>query len=300
MGLFPRLERGGAALLAFLLVAHALVAEPREAGAKGHLVLVGGGKKPRSVLSKFVELSGGARARILIVPTASKDSEAGEENKKVLEKEFGCQNVKVLPISTRADAQRQLLADMVEEAGGVFFTGGDQRRIVSALRDTIVLDALRRVFAKGAVVGGTSAGAACMSELMLTGEGKPDILKAKNVELWPGLGFWKGVIVDQHFVARQRQNRLISAVLENPDSLGVGVDEGTAVWVKPDGTFEVLGEGSVFVFDASGASITSRPSAGGSSLLGVQALLTHVLLPGEVFDAAARKVVPGTERPSAP
>jgi cyanophycinase len=105
------------------------------------------------------------------------------------------------------------------------------------------------------------------------------------------LGFFPGVITDQHFVARGRQNRLISVVLEHPELLGVGVDEATAVWVRPDRTFKVLGEGWVMVFDAAYGQVTSGPWRNGATALGVHGMATHVLLPGEVFDTRAREVV---------
>jgi cyanophycinase len=138
-----------------------------------------------------------------------------------------------------------------------------------------------------------------MSPLMLTGEGDFEVISSKNVEVWPGLGLFPGAILDQHFVARQRQNRLLSVVLERPQYLGVGVDEATAVWLKPDGTFEVLGDGSVVVYDAAGATITRAPGDG-SVLLGVRDLATHVLLRGDVFDLATRRVGPAALRAAVP
>ncbi len=126
---------------------------------------------------------------------------------------------------------------------------------------------------------------------MITGDGDFTVITADNVELTPGLGLFRGVIVDQHFVARQRYNRLISVVLEHPELLGVGVDEETAVWVRPDGTFKVLGEGWVVVLDASESNISRSVQDGGRTDLGVHDLRTHVLQPGEVFDLAKRRVM---------
>jgi cyanophycinase len=126
---------------------------------------------------------------------------------------------------------------------------------------------------------------------MITGDGDFTVIGAENVELWDGLGFFEGVIVDQHFVARSRHNRLISVVLEHPELLGVGVDEATAVWVKPDGTFEVLGDGWVIVYDASEAFITRAEKNRLAKPLGAHDLVTHVLLPGEIFDVKKRSVM---------
>ncbi len=137
-----------------------------------------------------------------------------------------------------------------------------------------------------------------MSPVMMTGEGDFKTISSKNVELSPGLGLFPGTILDQHFVARQRQNRLMSVVLEYPRFLGIGVDEATAVWLRPDGTFQVLGESSVVVYDAAATTVTRAPGSG-SVLLGARNLRTHVLIPGDVFDLAVRSVVP-PPAPAAP
>lgn len=279
-----------------------LLAVPPAAGAdppKGHLVLIGGGKRPASVMSRFVELAGGPSARILVVPTASELPDTVASYRKELEA-LGATNVAGLDVRIPPDAHRESLVAEVEKAGGIFFAGGDQRRIVKALRDSPVGRAIEAAWRRGAVVGGTSAGTACMSPLMLTGEGDAKTIAARNVELWPGLGLFPGAILDQHFVARQRQNRLMSVVLEHPDSLGIGVDEATAVWLRPDATFQVLGEGSVVVYDAAAATVT-HGAGDRRALLGVRNLRTHVLLPGDVFDLGVRSVVPqATARPTAP
>ena len=256
----------------------------------GHLVLNGGGSKPAEVMEKFVELAGGPEALIVVFPTASGEPDTGEYYEKFLA-EYGCTNVVVADVRSTDDAADGELGETVRGAGGIFFSGGDQRRIVEALLGTTVGDAVTEAFQKGAVVGGTSAGTACQSGLMITGDGDFTVITADNVELWQGLGLFPGVIVDQHFVARKRQNRLISVVLEHPELLGVGVDEGTAVWVRPDGTFKVLGEGWVMVFDASQARVSRRERGDGEISLGVHNMRTYLLQPGEVFDLTKRRVV---------
>lgn len=293
------MRRRSALAAGTLLLAAALAGTASDAP-KGHLVLIGGGKRPSSVMAKFVELAGGPSARILVVPTASEMKDTVEVYRKELAA-LGAKNVGGLDVRGRLDAQRKALVEDVEKAGGIFFAGGDQRRIVQALRDTPVGRAIEEAYRRGAAIGGTSAGTACMSPLMLTGEGDFKVISSRNVEVWPGLGLFPGAILDQHFVARQRQNRLLSVVLERPQYLGVGVDEATAVWLRPDGTFEVLGDGSVVVYDASGATITRAPGDG-SVLLGVRGLATHVLLRGDAFDLATRRVAlrPAVEEGPAP
>jgi cyanophycinase len=276
-------------VLALLLASGPLLGASPEAP-KGNLVLIGGGKRPAAVMSKFIELAGGPSARILVVPTASELPDTVEVYRKEFAS-FGATNVAGLDVRTRFDAQRKTLVEEVGRAGGIFFAGGDQRRIVVALGDTPVGRAIEEAYRRGAVIGGTSAGTACMSPVMLTGEGDFKTISSKNVELSPGLGLFPGTILDQHFVARQRQNRLMSVVLEYPRFLGIGVDEATAVWLRPDETFQVLGESSVFVYDAAATTVTRAPGSG-SVLLGARNLRTHVLLPGDVFDLAVRSVAP--------
>jgi cyanophycinase len=285
-----RFARGPARVAAVVALALALALPAAAGDPLGHLVLIGGGGEPRPAVEKFVELAGGRDAPIVVFPTASERRRTGREYLAMFRDEYGCSNVTVAPVKTREDALSGDLAALVEQAGGVFFSGGDQSRITRAILGTPLEGALRRAFARGAAVAGTSAGTACMSDPMITGEGDFSVLAAANVELVPGLGLFPGVIVDQHFVARQRQNRLISVVLEHPDLLGVGVDERTAVWVRPDRTFEVLGEGWVMVFDAVAAEIRRQPGPR-LEALGVRGLVTHILLPGEVFDLTSRRVV---------
>jgi len=256
----------------------------------GHLVLLGGGSKPDAVMKKFIELSGGTEAQIVIFPTASEEENTGEYYRKLFA-DFGCINVIAAEVHSRIDAADPKIARVVRGAGGIWFSGGDQRRITKALLGTPVGEAVAEAFKLGAVVGGTSAGTACQSTLMITGDGDFTVIGAENVELWAGFGLFKGVIVDQHFVARRRHNRLISVVLEHPEFVGVGVDEATAVWVRPDGTFEVLGDGWVIVYDASQASVTRAPENRIAKRLGVRDLITHVLLSGDIYDVNKRAVV---------
>jgi len=276
------------ALLAFVLAAPGLAAD---GAPKGHLVLIGGGDKPPEVMRKFVELAGGKDAPIVAIPTASSEPDAAEYYEKLFREEHGCTNAVSLRIRSKADAQRADWAALARNARGIFFGGGDQIRITNALLGTAVGDAIAAAFASGAVVGGTSAGTACQSERMITGEGDFSLVATRSVEIWKGLGFLPAdVVVDQHFLKRQRQNRLLSVVLEDPGLLGVGVDEETAIWVRPDGTFQVLGRSAVMVLDAKGADVTRRPRETGQDSLGVHGLKTHLLLPGETFDLGTRTI----------
>lgn len=273
-----------------------LCAAAGPAGAQGHLVLIGGGDKPPEAVAKFVELAGGREAPIVVVPTASTEDDTIPYYLDLFGRELGVTDLVAVDIRTPADARRADHLAALARARGVFFAGGDQTRILAAFADSPALAAVRRVFARGGVIGGTSAGTACQTTPMITGEGDFTVIRSGAVALSDGLGLWPGVVVDQHFLARQRANRLLSVVLAQPALLGVGIDEATAVWVEPGGTFEVLGHGSVMVFDARRAPVSRRPFANGQENLGVHGLRLHLLLPGERFDVARRTPLPPRRR----
>lgn len=269
-----------------------LLALTSGAQSRGNLLLIGGGEKPVGVMNKFVELAGGTSAPIIVIPTASGEPDTGEYYEKLFRETHHCTDVTVLPLRTKKDAGEARWIDAAKRARGIFFAGGDQVRILNALAETPVLAAMRKAYDGGAVIGGTSAGTACQSRLMITGEGDFKVVRSRAVEVWDGLGFLDArVIVDQHFIVRQRQNRLMSVLLEHPELLGIGVDEETAIWVRPDDTFEVLGERSVMVFDPAGAEVKRAAKETGQDLLGVHGMRVHILLPGEVFDINRRAVI---------
>jgi cyanophycinase len=255
------------------------------AAPKGTLVIVGGGGMPQAILDAFLGGSGGKGGVVGIIPTSTSDPEGAlKEWKEDLEK-AGLVFVP-LDVRTREDASRPELLDQARRCTGFWFSGGDQGRV----GDMIVGTPLQRVvlerYEAGACVGGTSAGAAIMSKLMLTGEDRHG--KEALSEFGPGayrtregMGFLpEQVVVDQHFLRRSRENRLFSVIMDFPNHLGVGIDEATALVVK-NGRASVLGERSVMVFDPSGMTLN------GASF---QNLRIHVLKAGQSIDLATRKV----------
>jgi cyanophycinase len=200
----------------------------------------------------------------------------------------------VVPVD-HAGADTDDAVRLAEGATGVYFGGGDQARLMAALHGTRLAQQLHDLYQAGAVIAGTSAGAAVMSRVMITGDEKRPLSKeenwqtieADNVITAAGMGFLDDVIVDQHFVRRRRHNRLVSLVLESPALLGVAIDESTAVWVKPDRTFEVVGQGPVLVLDARNAEVARDATGNGLRGRGLQ---LHVLRPGATYDLATRTV----------
>lgn len=258
----------------------------------GNLLLVGGGEKPREVMELFVKLAGGSDQKIVILPMATQDTnDTGRYYRKLLN-DLGARKVRVLDISSKDEARREENVEVIRTAKGIWFSGGDQSRITERILGTPAHEALREMLANGGVVGGTSAGTACQSDPMLNGEGDPGALQKGSTELVRGLGLFHGVIVDQHFIRRQRHNRLLAAILEHPDKLGVGIDEDTAIWVKPDQSFEVLGDSVVEIIDARSAAIRFH----GKQLTATGLQMT-ILAAGDTFSMPAplsriRKVVP--------
>ena len=281
-------------------------AAPAGPPALGSLVIVGGGPRPPEIMQRFVELAGGpGRASIVVFPMASGAAdEVGAAQARELER-LGARSWSVN--LSRAQAMHDSVARLLDSATGIWFSGGDQNRITSVLGGSPVEAAIRARYRAGAVVGGTSAGAAVMTTPMITGdERRPGgdrrdttqswiTIAADNVVTANGLGLLEGAIVDQHFLRRRRHNRLMSLVLERPNLVGAGIDESTALVVEPSGWWSVIGSGSVVIYDARGGVVTSRAAP----VLGGRDVRVHVLPPGSRFDPrSGRAELPNERSPA--
>jgi len=267
---------------------------PAEPGPKGHLFIIGGGERDAPLMKRYIRLAEAHDTGKIVIFTmaSSVPDEVGPE----LLAEFktnGARNA--VYYNLPHDQAVQPGSDRIlDGAGGVWFSGGDQALLTAALLGTPIHKRMLELYAQGAVIGGTSAGAAVQSEFMITGnekrtggeEGTWEVILADDVEHTEGFGFVRNAVIDQHFVTRRRHNRLIAVVLQHPTLVGVGIEESTAVLVRPDGKYEVLGEGQVIVYDARRAK-TFRSADG---RLGGHGLTTQVLLPGDVYDLAAGRV----------
>jgi cyanophycinase len=206
----------------------------------GALVICGGGSLPDAVLDRFVELAGGPKARIVVIPTASAVADTANMAK-ALEpwKKRTIASVELLHTRDREKANDSSFSKPIKEATGVWFGGGEQSRITAAYLNTAVERELKSLLERGGVIGGTSAGAAIMSQVMIAG-GNPEARVAQ------GFGFLPGVVVDQHFLKRNRAERLFGVLARHPGLAGLGVDEETALVVKGRG-LSVLGNSTVTV-----------------------------------------------------
>ncbi len=254
----------------------------------GHLLVIGGAEdkyNERRILRKFLELAGGEKAEILIVPVASDFPEFAADVYTQAFRNLGVANPRVLRATSRQDVINANAEELLDGVRGVFISGGDQMRLVSILGGTKFADTLRHlVRGTKIVLAGTSAGAAGMSTAMIVrGESTPHPHK-NSVRLSPGLGFLKNIIIDQHFTERGRISRLITAVSFNPYNLGIGIDENTAIILNSDGILEVYGQGSVTIVDGSQITYNEIAEVGDNQEFSVCGVQLHVLRDGLIFD----------------
>jgi cyanophycinase len=205
-----------------------------------------------------------------------------------------------MDFDTRRDCQEPNRLQRLEEATGIFFTGGNQLRLTALLGGTPVAQLIRKRNASGVTVGGTSAGASILSEHMIAFGDEGSSVIAGSVRLAPGLGLTNRFVIDQHFRERDRLGRLITARAYNPFAIGIGLDEDTAAFIGPDEVLEVEGTGGVTVVDASEVSFSSADSASEGQPVAILGLKVHVLVEGTTFDlntrtASAAKLIPTKE-----
>jgi len=241
------------------------------------------------ILSTFLQISGGSRARIVIVPTASSIESAGERYK-ALFLGMGADSVEVTFFGNRADAHRPSLIAALERATGIFLTGGNQLRLSSILGGTQAAEIIRRRNAEGATVGGTSAGASILSSHMVAYGASGNAPKQRMASMVAGFGLVPDVIIDQHFRQRDRIGRLLALVAGNPRLLGVGVDEDTAILIEGLEVMEVIGRHSVTVVDGRSmeSNIHQVKRYGDISVTGAT---LHMLTAGRRFLLTDRSVI---------
>ena len=240
-----------------------------------HLVVIGGGKRPVDAMSKFVEWSGGKKGRILVITWATTEP---EESFQGLKKELDTYGVEAIhaPAGPLDRERRELLIAEIKSATGVFFGGGDQNRIMDVLADKELADLLRQRYRDGLAVGGTSAGAAVLSDPMMTGEADLKVLDGDKVGIRSGLGLAPNIIFDQHFLIRQRYNRLFGLIMKYPDRLGIGIDQDNAVLIENDRRMSAVGTTWVMVVD-------------GAAKKG--SFVVTFLRPGANYDIRKRKII---------
>ncbi len=284
---------------------------------KGYLIVIGGGEIPDSILKKMLELCTQAHltqaqsseeppsqlhSSIVILPMAS---ESPLETALIQKEKFellGAMQVEIInPSEKDKDAEEHLTK--LKQATGVFFCGGDQKKLTSSLMGTKILKEVQQVYQRGGVIAGTSAGAAVMSKIMLTGESRIPIdpalpfrlIQSKNVHTAEGFGFLETTIIDQHFSRRGRHNRLLSLVLEHPQLLGIGIDEETAIIVSPEKMIEVAGNSHIFIFDAT---LAKDIRVNDQQNMSASYIQLHLLCANDRYDLTERRVFSSTPESS--
>ncbi|MBE9036892.1 cyanophycinase [aff. Roholtiella sp. LEGE 12411] len=260
---------------------------------KRQLVIIGGAEDKENdsqILREFVRRAGGTKACIVIMTAATElPREVGENYIRVFER-LGAENVRIVDTESREDATSSTALEAIHKATGVFFTGGDQARITSILKDTEIDAAIHKRFSEGIVIAGTSAGAAVMPDKMIVEGDSQTNPRIEVVEMGPGLGFLPGVVIDQHFSQRGRLGRLIAALLQEPAVLGFGIDENTAM-VVTDNQIEVIGEGVVTIVDESEATYNNLDEILKDEPLAIFNSKLHILPNGYKFDLKTRQPI---------
>jgi cyanophycinase len=261
---------------------------------RGWIVPVGGAEEKEGraeILRRFVSLSGGSDARIAIIPTASQLESTGRKYEGIF-REFGARDATALNYRTRDEAQREDWLEVLERSTGIFLTGGNQLRISTVLGGTPVAKAIRKLNARGVCVGGTSAGAAILSEHMIAHGSEGATPRAGMATLAPGFGMTNRVVIDQHFRQRDRLGRLLTALAYNPFAVGIGLDEDTAAFIDPDDVIHVAGAGAITFVDCSALEHSSMSAVEVGEPVCMTGVRIHVLTAGATFNLHTRKAAP--------
>lgn len=250
---------------------------------QGKLVIIGGGGRPDALVDRMIKESGldqSGYGIILPMSSSEPDSAIYYSGKQFIDK--GIKHIYGLDF-VKNEVLSPSKVDSLRHAQMIYISGGDQNRFMDIVANTAIEKAIHECYANGGLIAGTSAGAAVMSKLMITGNELkyPDRtlrnIEAENVEIGTGLGMLTNVIIDQHFVKRSRYSRLISTVIEHPTMLGIGIDEATAILVKGS-TAEVIGDSQIIVLKNPKHSKNRH-----GAILGAHDLQLNVYLPGEQF-----------------
>jgi cyanophycinase len=271
-----------------------------EGATRGWIIPIGGAENKendRHILERFVRCSGGRDADIVVIPTASRLHETGPRYEKLF-REIGAARVDAMDFDTRRDCQEPGRLQRLEEASGIFFTGGNQLRLTTLLGGTPVAKLVRNRNASGVTVGGTSAGASILSEHMIAFGDEGSSVISGSVRLAPGLGLTNRFIIDQHFRQRDRLGRLLTALAYNPFAVGIGLDEDTAAFIGPDETVEVEGSGGVTIVDAADVTYSSMDSVTEGQPVCMLGLRLHVLVAGATFNLHTRVASAGSLAPA--
>ncbi len=249
-----------------------LPAPPQVGPERGALVVVGGAMRSPEIYQRFIELAGGPDAHIVLVPTAGGAEEYDEFYQGMNAwRANGARNLTILHTTDPAVADTDAFVEPLRTAGGVFFFGGRQWRLVDAYGGTKAETVFREVLERGGVIGGSSAGASIQGSYLVRGDTRSNTVMMGDHER--GFGYLRNVGIDQHVLRRNRHFDMIEVVKARPELLGIGLDEDTAIIVQGD-RFQVLGSSYAIIYDNQ-----STTTSGGEF---------YFLAPGDRYDLATR------------
>jgi len=261
---------------------------------RGSLIAIGGHEDKegdRVILKAVAERI--RDGRLVIATVASHEPEGYFDAYREAFAGIGVTDLAELYLDEREDTLDRSHRDLIAGAAGIFFTGGDQLRIVSQMGDTPLETLVRELYGRGGVVAGTSAGASAQSETMLVRGSGAESHRIGDLHMAPGLGLLPDVIIDQHFAERGRIGRLLGAVAHNPRLLGIGIDEDSAIIVE-NGCFTVIGSGAVTVVDAASVTHSNIAEAEPDRTLSLHHVVLHALSDGDRFDLESRLPIAAT------
>lgn len=260
---------------------------------RGYLIVIGGAEDKKgdsSILKTASEMVSHDEVLTVLTTATEMPQETGENYYKVFRR-LGVRNVRILNINTRDDAEDTKNCELLQNSKCIFMTGGDQLRITSILGGTRAYREIKNLYYNGGVIMGTSAGASVMSSTMIVQGNDNQPAKKCTLKMAPGLGLFEGVIIDQHFDQRGRFGRLLCGVAENPDMLGLGIDEDTAIKLFPDMHFEIIGSNAVTVIDGKTIQCSNVSELNPNEILAIIGVTVHALPQGYGFETDKRKVM---------
>ena len=216
--------------------------------AKGSLIIVGGGGMPKVIFDRFFQAAGGRDAKLVVVPTAGSGAEYDESTSSVkMFKKAGATNVHLLHTRDPKMADSDEFIAILRDAKAVWFGGGRQWRLADAYLGTKTEAAFHDVLKRGGVIGGSSAGATIQGSYLVRGAPQGNqIMMSPGHE--KGFGFVRRSAIDQHLLARERENDMLPVIRKHPHLLGIGIDESTALYVRGNNA-EVIGKSKVLFYD---------------------------------------------------
>jgi cyanophycinase len=255
------------------------------------LIIIGGHEDKEGdklILRAVAERVGSGK--LVVCTTATEHPDVSFEEYERIFRGLGLKHVWHLNINSREEGKDEKKSRVLEDATGVFFTGGDQLMLTSQMGDTPCFQLTEQVYRNGGLIAGTSAGASVMCEtMMVSGNGDQSHRLGDTIQMAPGFGFINGVVIDQHFAERGRVGRLLGVIAQNPKNIGLGIDENTAIVVENGREFFVLGTGAVYVIDCRDVTNSNIAEDNPNKTLSVYDVRMHLLSQGDGFDLRERR-----------